>query len=36
MPLGREVGLGPGKIVLYEDPAPVPKTATEAPLLAHV
>jgi len=27
MPLGREVGLGPGDIVLHEDPTLVPGTA---------
>ena len=30
MPLGREVGLGPGDIVLDRDPTP-PKTGTAAP-----
>ena len=27
MPLGSEVGLGPGHIVLYENPPPLPKGA---------
>ena len=36
MPLGTEVGLGPGLIVLDEDPAP-PKTGHSTPsFLAHV
>jgi len=30
-PLGREVGLGPGHIVLDGDPAPHQKTGTAAP-----
>jgi len=37
IPLGVEVGLGPGDIVLDEDPAPPPrKGAQQPPLLAHV
>ena len=32
MPLGVEVGLGPGHIVLDGDPASVPKNGTEAPI----
>jgi len=38
MPLGSEVGLGPGDIVLDGDPAPLPKTGAEPPLQfsAHV
>ena len=28
MKLGMQVGLGPGNIVLYGDPAPLPKKAT--------
>ena len=37
MPLGTEVGLGPGDIVLYGDPAPPMKRGTAAPpLLGHV
>jgi len=31
MPLGTEVGLGPGHIVLDCDPAPPPKRGTAAP-----
>jgi len=31
MPLGMEVGLGPGHIVLDGDPAPLPKKEAEAP-----
>jgi len=31
MPLGSEVGLGPGDIVLDGDPAPLPKTGAEPP-----
>jgi len=31
MPLGREVGLGPGDIVLDGDPAPLPQKAQEPP-----
>ena len=31
MALGREVGLGPGHIVLDEDPAPLPKEGGGAP-----
>jgi len=33
MPLGMEVGLGPDDIVLYGDPAPLPKKGAERPLL---
>jgi len=32
MPLGREVGLGPGDIVLDGDPAHPPKGAQQSPL----
>jgi len=32
MPLGKEVGLGPGRIVLDGDPAP---HSSPSPLLAH-
>ena len=28
MPLGTKVGLGPGRVVLHEDPAPPPKRGT--------
>jgi len=35
MPLGTEVDLGPGDIVLDGDPAP-PKGGTVPPVLAHV
>jgi len=36
MPLGMEVGLGPGNIVLDGDPAPPPcKGAQQLPLLVH-
>jgi len=35
MPLGTEVGLGPGEIVLDGDPA-APKTGTVRQFLAHV
>ena len=31
MPLGMEVGLGPGGFVLDRDPAPLPKTEAEPP-----
>jgi len=31
MPLGREVGLGPGDIVLDGNPAPRPKRGTQQP-----
>jgi len=31
MPLGMEVGLGPGHIVVDEDPAPQPKGAQRPP-----
>ena len=33
MALGMEVGLGPGHIVLDEDPAPPPKKGAEAPFI---
>ena len=36
MPLGREVGLSPGDIVLHEDPAPPPKGDTAAPTFRPV
>jgi len=32
MPLGRKVGLGPGHIVLDEDPAPPPKKGAQPPI----
>ena len=32
MPLGREVGLSPGDIVLYGDPAPLPRKGMEPPI----
>ena len=32
MPLGMEVGLGPGHIVLDGDPVPLPKKRTRAPI----
>jgi len=35
MPLGTEVDLGPGDIVLVGDPA-LPKGGTEPPIMAHV
>jgi len=35
MPLGTEVGLGPGDIVLDGDPAPFPKRGTARQFLAH-
>jgi len=31
MPLGMEVGLGPGDFVLDGDPAPLPKKGAETP-----
>jgi len=37
MPLGMEVGLGPGDFVLDRDPAPLPRKGGEAPKFsAHV
>jgi len=36
MPLGVEVGLGPGHIVLDGDPAPPPKWAQPAQFSVHV
>ena len=38
MPLGMEINLGPGDIVLHGNPAPLPKKGAEHPLqfLAHV
>ena len=37
MPLGTEVGLGPGDIVLDEDPAPPQKGAQQPPhYLVHI
>ena len=38
MPLGTQVGLGPDNIVLYGDPAPLPKKGAEPPpqFWAHV
>jgi len=32
MPLGMDVGLGPGDFVLDGDPAPLPKKAAEPPI----
>jgi len=32
MPLGMEVDLGPGKFVVYGDPAPLPKKWAESAL----
>ena len=32
MPLGMEVGLGPGHIVLDGDPAPLPKKGQSPPI----
>jgi len=37
MPLGMELGLGPGDFVLDGDPAPLPKKGTKPPKFsAHV
>jgi len=36
MPLGTQVGLGPGDIELYGDPAPSPQNGTIPRFLAHV
>jgi len=36
MPLGTNIGLGPGHIVLYEDPAPPPIRGTAPKFLAHI
>jgi len=37
MPLGMEVGLGPGDFVLEEDPAPTPQKGDRPPQFsAHV
>ena len=38
MPLGTEVGLGPGDIVLDGDPTPLPKTGAQpfSPIFGHV
>jgi len=36
MPLGMEVDLGPGDIVLDENPARPPKGGTAPPILAHM
>jgi len=36
MPLGVEVGLGPGQIVLDGDPAPLPKKGRSPQISAHV
>ena len=36
MPLGTEVGIGPGHIVLDGDPAPLPKRGRSPQFLAHV
>jgi len=33
MPLGMEVGLGPGHIVLDGDPAPLPRKGAESPII---
>jgi len=32
MPLGMELGLGPGHIVLDGDPAPLPKKGAQPPI----
>jgi len=36
MPLGMEVGLGPGNFVLDGDPAPLPKKGRSPQFSAHV
>jgi len=36
MPLGTDVGLSPGDILLDGDPAPAPNRGTSLQLLAHV
>ena len=36
MPLGTEVGLGPGDIVLDEDPAPLKRDTAPSHFSAHV
>ena len=36
MPLGMEIGLGPGHIVLDGDPAPLPKNRAQSQFSAHV
>jgi len=37
MPLGTKVGLGPGRVVLHDDPAPPPNRGTPPPkFTAHV
>ena len=36
MPLGMEVGLGPGDFVFDGDPAPAGERAQPQPILAHV
>jgi len=36
MPLGTEIGLGPGDIVLDGDPAPHPKKGAHPQFLAHL
>jgi len=36
MPLGIEVGLGPGNFVLDGDPAPLPKKAGRAPIVQPI
>ena len=36
MPLGTEVGLGPGHIVLVGDPAPPPRKGTAPQFSAHI
>jgi len=36
MPLGRELGLGPGDIVLDGDPVPSPKMGAAAPAFRSV
>jgi len=36
MKLGKQVGLGPGQIVLDGDPAPLPKKGAQPPISVHV
>jgi len=36
MPLGTEVGLGPGDFVSDEDPVPLPKKGAEPSIFGHV
>jgi len=35
MKLGIQVGLGPGHIVLDEDPGPPPQRGTAPPIISH-